>query len=85
MPKTSIVTFENLRRLLEGLGYRHESVDRGEVFHLSKDRELYYRRYSANDIVFTRDLMKTRSFLDDWGQLDGVDFDAFLDSSSKPA
>jgi hypothetical protein len=32
-----------------------------------------------------RDLASTRRFLDDWNQLDAADFDAFLESTTKPA
>jgi hypothetical protein len=85
MTKTKLITFAELRKLLERLGYRHERVEKGEIFHLSENRELYYRRYNDRDNVVARDLMKTRGFLDDWGQLDAADFDAFLESTTKPA
>ena len=85
MTKTNTITFAMLRRLLEDLGYRHEHVERGEIFHQSQDRELYYRHYGEREIVSARDLAKTRSFLDDWGQLDAAEFDAFLESTTKPA
>jgi hypothetical protein len=81
----SDITFADLRRLLESVGYRHEHFERGEIFHLSKERELYYRPYRDLDYVLARDIVKTRSFLDDWGQLDAADFDAFLESTTKPA
>jgi hypothetical protein len=83
-PKSSI-TFAALRRLLEKVGYRHEHYKRGEIFHLSEERELYYRPYQDRDYVNARDIAKTRSFLDDWGQLKAADFDAFLESTTKPA
>ncbi|MBM3996579.1 MAG: hypothetical protein FJ303_20860 [Planctomycetes bacterium] len=85
MTKTSTITFAELRRLLETLGYRHERVERGEIFHYSPKREIYFRRYGDGEFVYARDVSKTRSFLDDWGQLDAADFDAFLESTSKPA
>ena len=85
MTRTKTITFMELRRLLEELGYRHERVEKGEIFHQSADRELYYRRYGIREAVSARDLSKTRSFLDDWGQLDAADFDAFLESTTKPA
>jgi hypothetical protein len=85
MTAKSVVTFSALRRLLERVGYRHEHFERGEIFHLSKERELYYRPYHDMDYVLARDIAKTRSFLDDWGQLDAADFDAFLGSTTKPA
>jgi len=85
MTKTRTITFAALRRLLEEVGYRHERVPRGEILHLSEDRELYFRRYADHDAVYARDIAKTRSFLDDWGQLAAADFDAFLESATKPA
>jgi hypothetical protein len=85
MATTKSIPFGELRRLLEGLGYRHERVDKGEIFHMSEERELYYRRYGDREVVIARDLAKTRSFLDDWGQLDAAEFDAFLESTTKPA
>lgn len=85
MSSTSNVTFGTLRRLLEKVGYRHDHLERGEIFHLSEERELYYRPYQDRDHVKARDIAKTRSFLDDWGQLDAAEFDAFLESTSKPA
>ena len=85
MTKSRPITFAELTGLLEEIGYRHEPVERGEIFHLSDDRELYYRRYGDRELVSARDLVKTRSFLDDWGQLDAADFDAFLESTAKPA
>jgi hypothetical protein len=85
MTKTTTVTFGMLRRLLERVGYRHERVPKGEIFHLSEDRELYFRRYEDSDLLRPRDIISARSFLDDWGQLDAADFDAFLESTSKPA
>jgi len=85
MTETKTVPFAALRRFLESLGYRHDHVDKGEIFHQSHDREIYFRRYGDRELVSPRDLAKTRSFLDDWGQLDAAEFDAFLESTTKPA
>jgi hypothetical protein len=85
MTKTRTITFAELRDLLEKLGYRHERVEKGEVFRLSDDRELYYRRYSRSEAVNDQDLASTRRFLDAWGQVEANDFDAFVASKSKPA
>ena len=85
MAKPRTITFAELTALLEDIGYRHERVERGEIFHLSDDREIYFRRYGDRELVRARDLVKTRRFLDDWGQLDAADFDAFLESTTKPA
>lgn len=85
MTRRSDITFQELRRLLEMVGYRHDHVDRGEVFHHSPEREIYFRPYKDREHVYARDIAKTRSFLDDWGQLDPSEFDAFLKSTTKPA
>jgi hypothetical protein len=45
---------------------------------------LFYRRYADNDSVRPRDLASTKSFLDDWNQMEAADFDAFLESTTKP-
>jgi hypothetical protein len=85
MTKTSTITFATLRRLLEKLGYRQLPVKKGHVFHQSEEREIYFRPYGDRELVFARDLVKTRSFLDAWNQLDAADFDAYLESTTKPA
>ena len=85
MNKQRTIPFIELRRLLEDLGYRYKRAEDAEVFHKSRDRMLYYRRYGDREMVSPRDLASTRSFLDDWGQLDAADFDAFLDSTTRPA
>ena len=85
MTRSKSVSFVELRRLLEGLGYRHERVERGEIFHQSADRELYYHRYHDRDLVDARDLVITRRLLDTWGQLEATDFDAFVESTATPA
>lgn len=85
MNKTNSVPFSELRRLLEELGYEYKRTDDAEVFRLSRERMIYFRRYGDRELVGRRDLVSTRSFLDDWGQLDAADFDAFLESTTKPA
>jgi len=79
------IPFVELRRLLEELGYRYKRADDAEVFYQSRDRMIYFRRYRDREPVGARELASTRSFLDDWGQLDAADFDAFLESTTKPA
>ena len=85
MNKTRLVKFADLRRLLEGLGYKYKRTEDAEVFRISRERMIYFRRYGDRESMGARDLASTRSFLDDWGQLDAADFDAFLESSTKPA
>ena len=71
--------------MLEGLGYRYKRVEDAEVFYQSEDRMLYYRQYGDSEPVGTRDLVRTKSFLDDWNQMQADEFDAFLESRTKPA
>lgn len=85
MNRTRTIPFVDLRRLLVGLGYDYKRTDDAEVFRMSRDRLIYFRRYGDREFVGNRDLVSTRSFLDDWGQLDAADFDAFLESTTKPA
>jgi hypothetical protein len=85
MTETRPIEFGSLRDLLVSLGYRHDHVDRGEVFHQTDDREIYFRRYGDGELVNPHDVVKARRFLDAWGQLDAADFDAFLESKTRPA
>ena len=85
MTKTSTITFATLRHLLEKLGYRQLPAKKGHIFHQSEEREIYFRPYGDREFVFARDLAKARSFLDNWNQLEAADFDAFLDSTTRPA
>jgi hypothetical protein len=85
MNKPRPIPFIELRRLLEELGYRYKRADDAEVFYQSRDRMLYYRQYGDRELVSARDLASTRRFLDAWNQLDAADFDAFLESTTKPA
>jgi hypothetical protein len=85
MANTRPITFAEFRHLLEGLGYRHDRVAKGEIFHMSDDRELFFRRYHDRDAVLDLDLVRTKGFLDGWNQMQAADFDAFLESTSKPA
>ena len=85
MDKIKRIPFVELRRLLERLGYEYKRTDDAEVFRITRDRLIYFRRYGDRELVNNRDLFSTRSFLDDWGQLDAADFDAFLESTTKPA
>ena len=54
MTPRSAIPFQELRRLLEKVGYRHDRVDRGEIFHHSPEREIYFRRYGDREFVFAR-------------------------------
>lgn len=85
MNKPRTIKFSELRRLLEDLGYRYKRTEDAEVFRISRDRLIYFRRYGDREFVGARDLASTRTFLDAWGQLDAADFDAFLESTTKPA
>lgn len=85
MDKTRPIKFAKLRQLLEEIGYKYKRTEDAEVFRISRDRMIYFRRYGDRETMGTRDLASTRSFLDAWGQLDAADFDAFLESTTKPA
>jgi hypothetical protein len=85
MIKTRSIPFAELRQLLEGLGYEYKRTESAEVFRQSQDRLIYFRRYADREAVQERDLASTRSFLDDWGQLDAAEFDAFLQMPVKRA
>jgi hypothetical protein len=85
MNSTHEISFADLRRLLESIGYRHKHTDGGEVFYISRDRMLLFRCYRDDDTVRDRDLRSTKSFLDDWNQMQAADFDAFLESKTRPA
>lgn len=79
------ISFSEFRHFLEQLGYRHKRVQRGEVFIIDRSRMLYYRQYNDDEAVRPRDLASTRSFLDDWNQMEPDAFDAFVAAEAKPA
>ncbi len=79
------ISFSEFRRFLEQFGYRHKRVDRGELFIIDRSRMLYYRRYQDDEAMRPRDLASTRSFLDDWNQMEPDAFDAFVAAEAKPA
>jgi hypothetical protein len=85
MNNTRTIKFAELRRLLEDLGYKYKRTEDAEVFRISRDRLIYFRRYGDRECVGARDLANTRTFLDAWGQLDAANFDALLESTPKPA
>ncbi len=45
MNKTRPIKFSELRRLLEEIGYENRRTEDTEVFHISRDRLIYFRRY----------------------------------------
>jgi hypothetical protein len=45
---------------------------------------LVFRRYGAKEALDVGDILSTRKFLDMRGILDEADFNAFLESASKP-
>jgi hypothetical protein len=83
--KRSRITFAEFRWFLEPLGYRHRRHEKGEVFFQGDRPMLMYPRYYDQEFVSLRDLASARSFLDAWGQMEAADFDAFLESTTKPA
>lgn len=73
MPKSS-VTFADLRRLLEQLGFKERRIPKGVAFDQGEEI-LVYRKYNDDDLIFLRDLVNTRNFLDWWGRMDNAAFD----------
>ncbi len=79
------IPFSEFRRFLEQFGYRHKRLEQGEVFIINRSRMLYYRHYQDDEAMRPRDLASTRSFLDDWNQMEPDAFDAFIAAEAKPA
>jgi hypothetical protein len=85
MTSTKPILFAELRRLLQGLGYKEKRTDKAIVFHRAKAHLLLFRRYGEDEVVDAGDIVSTRKFLDAWGLLDAGDFDTFVESASSPA
>jgi len=83
--RRSKIAFTQFCQFLASVGYRHMRTDRAEIFYHSKKRRLFYPCYYDQEFVSTRDLADARDFLDAWGHLAAADFDAFLESATKPA
>jgi hypothetical protein len=89
MPKTKrkakTFPFDEMRRLLRGIGYKEKITENAHVFHRAKKDLVIFRRYDGNESVDWGDVVSTRKFLDMRGILEASEFDAFLDPQAKPA
>ena len=87
MTKTKIETFpfDELRRLLQGLGYKEKIADNAHIFHQARKNLLVFRRYDPQESVDWGDVVSTRKFLDMRGILEVNQFDSLLESKVRPA
>ncbi len=85
MMKTKAIPFAEMRRLLQGLGYKEKLVDNAHVFFRSKTDMVIFRRYDDGEAVWSGDISTTRQYLDLRGIMDGSDFDAFFESVNQSA
>jgi hypothetical protein len=79
------MTFDEVRRLLLEIGYQEKTTDNAHVFHRNKKDLVVFRLYRPTETLDVGDVLSTRKFLDMRGILDAADFDAFLETMSKPA
>jgi hypothetical protein len=85
MRKSSTVAFVELRRFLNGLGFKDKRAETAWVFRHPQEGLIVFRLYGEDEAVDEGDLWSTRQFLDLRGLLDGKDFDAFVQRASTPA
>jgi hypothetical protein len=85
MTRARPIPFVELRRLLQEMGYKGKHTDKAWIFQHAKEGMLAFRPYRDDEAVDERDLVSTRKFLDDWGLLDGRNFDAFVQQVPTPA
>ena len=83
--KTKTFPFDDMRRLLQHLGYQEKTTKNAHVFHRAKKDLVIFRRYGANESVDWGDVVSTRKFLDLRGILEASEFDAILEPQVKPA
>jgi hypothetical protein len=85
MTKTRQISFAELRRFLNGLGFAEKRAEAAWVFHHPSEGLLVFRAYGDEEAVDEGDLRSTRTFLDLRGLLDAKDFDTFVQQASTPA
>jgi hypothetical protein len=85
MRKSSAVAFAELRRFLNGLGFKDKRAENAWVFHHAEEGLIVFRLYREDEAVDEGDLRSTRMFLDLRGLLDGKDFDDFVQRATTPA
>jgi hypothetical protein len=85
MKRSSPVPFADLRRFLNGLGFKTRRAEAAWIFHHHEEGLIVFRLYCDDEAVDEGDLRSTRMFLDLRGLLDGKDFDAFVDRATTSA
>ena len=85
MMKTRQISFAELRRFLNGLGFAEKRAEAAWVFHHRREGLLLFRLYGDEEAVDEGDLRSTRKFLDLRGLLGTRDFDTFVQKASTPA
>jgi hypothetical protein len=85
MTKMRPVPFAEFRTFLQKLGYVEKRVPKGRVFEHAEEGLLLFRYYRDDEAVFSRDLMRTRTFFDLRGIIEAGDFDALLLRADTPA
>ena len=85
MTRATSVSFAELRRFLNGLGFSDKRTESAWVLHHHTEGLLVFRLYGADEPVDEGDLRSTRKFLDLRGLLEAKDFDAFVQQASTPA
>ena len=85
MTRARLVSFAEMRRFLNGLGFSEKRTESAWVFHHHAEGLLVFRLYGADEPIDEGDLGSTRKFLDLRGLLEARDFDAFVQQASTPA
>lgn len=83
--KQQTMTFAEMRRLLDSLGYQEQLAENAHVFHRAREDYVIFRRYKPGEAVDEGDVVTTRDFLDASGILDEADFDAFFVQAATSA
>jgi hypothetical protein len=85
MTRTRLVSFGELQRYLQRLGFSAKRAEAAWIFHHRTEGLLVFRVYGEEEAVDERDLQSTRKFLDLRGLLDAKDFDTFVQEAGMPA
>jgi len=85
MTRTKSISFAEVRRLLNKLGFAERRTDAAWVFHHPTEGLLVFRLYGSEDTVEEGDLRSTRKFLDLRGLLEAETFDKFVQEANTPA
>ena len=85
MTKMRPIPFAEFRDFLQKLGYVEKRVPKGRVLEHPEEGLLLFRYYRDDEPVFSRDLLRTRTFLDLRGALEADEFDETLLRANEPA